>query len=137
MVLPSFRAVSCRPCSHSYATKCRAALSYLVSGGNSPPPYVNPPPFVFPYVIVGYAATVNVTVGEREEKVVADISQFFDKSYEQQEFSQLADAPVDALEGLSEGDAKALKDAFGLDTVRELAENKFVRTALAVVALAR
>lgn len=43
---------------------------------------------------------------EREEKVVADISQFFDKAYEQQEFSQLADAPVDALQGLSESDAK-------------------------------
>ena len=74
---------------------------------------------------------------EREEKVVADISQFFDKAYEQQEFIQLADAPVDALQGLSEGDAKALKDALGIDTVKELAENKFVRIAQAVVALSR
>lgn len=68
---------------------------------------------------------------------MADISQFFDKAYEQQEFSQLADAPVDALQGLSERDAQALKDALGIGTVRELADNKFVRIALAVVALAR
>lgn len=68
---------------------------------------------------------------------MADISQFFDKAYEQQEFSQLADAPVDALQGLSESDAQALKDALGIDTVRELADNKFVHTALDVVTLAR
>jgi hypothetical protein len=30
---------------------------------------------------------------------VADISQFFDKAYEQQEFAELADAPVDAIQG--------------------------------------
>ena len=66
---------------------------------------------------------------------MADISQFFDKAYEQQEFSELAEAPVDAIQGLSENDAKALKDAFGIDTVRELAEHKFVRIAQAVVSL--
>ena len=66
---------------------------------------------------------------------MADISQFFDKNYEQQEFNDLADAPVDAIQGLSENDAKALKDALGIDTVRELADHKFVRIAQAVVAL--
>jgi len=66
---------------------------------------------------------------------MADISQFFDKAYEQQEFSELANAPVDAIQGLSQNDADALKQAFGIDTVRELAENKFVRIAQAVVAL--
>ena len=66
---------------------------------------------------------------------MADISQFFDKAYEQQEFSELADAPVDAIQGLSENDAKALKGALGIDTVRELAEHKFVRIAQAIVSL--
>jgi hypothetical protein len=66
---------------------------------------------------------------------MADISQFFDKAYEQQEFSELAEAPVDAIQGLSENDAKVLKDALGIDTVRELAEHKFVRIAQAVVSL--
>ena len=66
---------------------------------------------------------------------MADISQFFDKKYEQQEFDDLAEAPVDAIQGLSQSDADSLKQALGIDTVRDLAENKFVRIAQAVVAL--
>ena len=67
---------------------------------------------------------------------MADISQFFDKKFEQQEFNDLAEAPVDAIQGLSESDADALKQALGINTVRELAEHhKFVRIAQAVVAL--
>jgi hypothetical protein len=66
---------------------------------------------------------------------VADVSQFFDKKYEQQEFDDLAEAPVDAIQGLSQSDADSLKQALGIDTVRDLAENKFVRIAQAVVAL--
>jgi hypothetical protein len=68
---------------------------------------------------------------------MADISQFLNKGYEQKEFGELAEAPVAAILGLSENDAEALKQAFGIDTVRELAENKFVRIAQAVVALSR
>ena len=66
---------------------------------------------------------------------MADVSQFFDKDYEQKEFSELADAPIGAIQGLSEGDAEKLKEAFNIKTVRDLAENKFVRVAQAVVAL--
>ena len=66
---------------------------------------------------------------------MADISKFFDKGYEQVPFDELADAPVEAIQGLSENDAKALKDALGIETVRELAEHKFVRIAQAVMAL--
>ena len=66
---------------------------------------------------------------------MADVSQFFDKDYEQKEFSELADAPVEAMQGLSEGDAEKLKEAFNIKTVRDLAENKFVRVAQAVVGL--
>lgn len=66
---------------------------------------------------------------------MADISQFFDKSYEQQEFKELANAPVEAIQGLSESDADALKKALGIETVRDLAEHKFVRIAQAVTGL--
>ena len=66
---------------------------------------------------------------------MADISQFFDKSYEQQEFKELANAPVEAIQGLSESDADALKKALGIETVRDLAEHKFVRIAQAVKGL--
>jgi hypothetical protein len=47
----------------------------------------------------------------------------------------LAEAPVDAIQGLSEGDAEKLQEAFNVKSVRDLAENKFVRIAQAVVAL--
>ncbi len=67
---------------------------------------------------------------------MADIAQFFDKDYEQKEFKELAEAPVDAIQGLSEGDAEKLQEAFNVKSVRDLAENKFVRIAQAVVALA-
>jgi hypothetical protein len=55
---------------------------------------------------------------------MADVSRYLDKSYEGKEFSELADAPVDALEGASEGDAQHLREAFNIKTVRDLAESK-------------
>lgn len=67
---------------------------------------------------------------------MADISIHFDKAFEQREFSDLADAPIDALAGVSAADAKALKKALNITTIRSLAENKYVRVAQAVVALA-
>ncbi len=73
----------------------------------------------------------------RKEFNLADITKHFDKQYEQQDFAQLADAPVDAIAGLSKADADALKSALGIKTVRDLAENKFVRIAQAVVGLSK
>ena len=67
---------------------------------------------------------------------MADIAKFFDKAFEQNDFDDLADAPIDAISGLSAGDAEALKRAFNIKTIRDLAENKYVRVAQAVVALA-
>lgn len=68
---------------------------------------------------------------------MADISQFVDKDYEYKDFKELADGPLDALQGLSEGGAKALKKALGIGTVLELAEHKFVRTAQTTTTLTR
>ena len=50
-------------------------------------------------------------------------------------FAALADAPVTAL-GLSSSDAEALEQALDVKTVRDLADNKFVRRAQAIVNLA-
>jgi hypothetical protein len=47
----------------------------------------------------------------------------------------LADAPVTAL-GLSSSDADALEQALDVKTVRDLADNKYVRRAQAIVHLA-
>jgi hypothetical protein len=52
------------------------------------------------------------------------------------EFAELVDAPLVAL-GLSGSDAAALEQALGIRTVRDLADNKYVRRAQAIVNLAR
>ena len=50
-------------------------------------------------------------------------------------FAALADAPVAAL-GLSISDVDALEQALDVMTVRDLADNKYVRRAQAIVHLA-
>jgi len=64
-----------------------------------------------------------------------NINKAVDKKWEGKSLKEIARAPVDALQGVSEGDAKLLKEAFGVDTVKELAELKYVRWAQAIVAL--
>lgn len=68
---------------------------------------------------------------------MADIGKHVVKQYEQMDFDELADAPVEALEGLSAGDAEALQKAFNIKTIRQLAESKFVLRAQAITALAQ
>ncbi len=51
-------------------------------------------------------------------------------------FKDLADAPVSALRGVSEKDAKALQQAFNVTTVRELANLNFIKWAVAITTLA-
>lgn len=59
-----------------------------------------------------------------------------DKAYEGKNLKDLVNAPVSALQGLSDGDAKLLADAFGVKTIGDLAKNKFFRWAQAIAALA-
>jgi hypothetical protein len=66
---------------------------------------------------------------------MADITHLVDKAYEGQSFHELADAPVDALEGVSAGDAELLQKAFNIKTVRDLGSNKFFLRAQAILAL--
>ncbi len=68
---------------------------------------------------------------------MADMGKHLDKAYEGKDFDELADAPVDALEGLSKGDAEALQKAFNIKTIRQLAESKFVLRAQAITNLAQ
>lgn len=67
---------------------------------------------------------------------MGDISTKLDKAYEGKSFADLADAPVAALQGVSDADAQHLKQAFGIDTVRELGTNKYFLWAQAITALA-
>jgi hypothetical protein len=66
----------------------------------------------------------------------ADLDKILDKAYEEKSLSELVDAPVDALSGVSEGDAQLLKEAFNIKTVGDLGRNKYFRAAAALVDLA-
>lgn len=65
-----------------------------------------------------------------------NIDKIIDKNHAGKNFRDLADAPLSALRGLSDKDAKALEQAFNIRTVRELAELSFVKWAVAITTLA-
>ena len=62
--------------------------------------------------------------------------QVLDKAFESEEYEDLAKKPASAISGISEEDAALLKKAFGIDNIKELAENKYVAIAQTTVALA-
>ncbi len=66
---------------------------------------------------------------------MADIGKFLDRTWEQKEFAELADAPIEALQGVSKADADALKATLNIKTVRDLATNKYVLVAQAITGL--
>ena len=65
-----------------------------------------------------------------------NINKFVDKKYEQLTLKEIANSPVDALSGVSEGDAKLLKEAFNVKTVSDFANLKYVKWAQAICTLA-
>jgi hypothetical protein len=67
---------------------------------------------------------------------MGDIAGKVDKSYETKSISELADAPVEALQGVTASDAEHLKAAFNITTVRDLGTNKFFLWAQAIAKLA-
>ena len=62
--------------------------------------------------------------------------QILDKAFESKEYENLAMKPVSAISGISDEDAALLKRAFGIDSIKELAENKYVLIAQTTVAMA-
>ncbi len=65
-----------------------------------------------------------------------NINKALDKAYEGKPLKELVDAPVDAIEGVSKGDAEKLQAAFGIKTIGDLGRNKYFLAAHAIVALA-
>jgi len=65
-----------------------------------------------------------------------NINKALDKSFENKSFKDLAGAPVSALQGISDTDAKYLEDSFNVKTIGDLANLKYVRWAQAIVELA-
>jgi hypothetical protein len=65
-----------------------------------------------------------------------NIDKFVVKKYENLTLKEVAASPVDAIAGISEGDAKLLKEAFNVKTVADLAKLKYVKWAQAICTLA-
>lgn len=64
-----------------------------------------------------------------------DLGKVLDKAWADKSLPEILAAPVSALKGVSERDGELLKEAFGITTVAQLAELKYVRWAQALAAL--
>jgi hypothetical protein len=64
------------------------------------------------------------------------IVKFYDKKYEEMTILELVDAPVDAISGVSKGDAEKLEKAFNIKTVFDLATHKYIKYAQALTRFA-
>lgn len=67
--------------------------------------------------------------------VSVDLAKQLDKAYEELSVSEILDAPVAALSGVSDGDAEKLAAAFGIRTVRDLGTNKYFKLAAALATI--
>ena len=65
-----------------------------------------------------------------------NINKVLDKKYEQMPLKELKNAPVSAIQGISENDAELLKQAFNVKTIYDLAKLKYVKWAQAICVLA-
>ena len=65
-----------------------------------------------------------------------NINKALDKAFETKSLKEILDAPVSALEGVSDADGEALKKAFGIKTIADLANSKHFAWAQAIKTLA-
>jgi hypothetical protein len=65
-----------------------------------------------------------------------DLTKVLDKAWADKPLTDVLGAPVAALKGVSDRDGELLKEAFGVETVADLADLKYVRWAQALAALA-
>jgi hypothetical protein len=68
--------------------------------------------------------------------VEANLNAFLDKEWESKSLAEVLKAPVSALQGVTEGDADLLKQAFNVKTVGDLGSNKYFRAAQLLAQLA-
>jgi uncharacterized protein (TIGR02271 family) len=66
----------------------------------------------------------------------AQTREYVDRRFEDRDVNELPDAPVEALRGLGKRGGEALRKAFGVRTVRDLATNDFVLKAQELLRLA-
>ena len=65
-----------------------------------------------------------------------NINKALDKAYEGKSLKEILDAPVDAIQGVSKGDAEYLDKAFNIKTVSDLGNCKFFVWARSIANLA-
>ncbi|MGQ5579302.1 hypothetical protein [Streptomyces sp. ECR3.8] len=64
-----------------------------------------------------------------------DLDKVLDKAWADKSLQEVLAAPVAALKGVSDRDGELLQEAFGVKTVADLADLKYVRWAQALAAL--
>ena len=69
--------------------------------------------------------------------VSADLSKYLDKAYESSSLTEILNAPVSALAGVTDDDAELLRKAFRIKTVGDLGKNKFFLAAQAMLQLTK
>ncbi|MET8151208.1 hypothetical protein [Actinoplanes sp. NPDC005259] len=69
--------------------------------------------------------------------VSVNLDAVLDEEYRSSNLVDLVDAPVSALSGISEAEAEGLRQAFGIETIGDLADNAFVRAAVAIREMAK
>jgi hypothetical protein len=69
--------------------------------------------------------------------VSADLSKYLDKAYESKSLTEILNAPVSALAGVTDDDAELLRKAFRIKTVGDLGKNKFFLAAQAMLQLTK
>jgi hypothetical protein len=67
--------------------------------------------------------------------VSVDLTKGLDRAYENKSLQEILNAPPSALAGLTAEHDAALRNALGIDTVRELGSNKYFALAGVLVAL--
>jgi phage-related minor tail protein len=83
-----------------------------------------------------FAANEYVCIAQGINSFSKATAEILDKTFNSKEFEEMRKLPVNAIKGISEDDAALLKRAFGIDTIQELAENKYVCVAQTIVMLA-
>jgi hypothetical protein len=65
-----------------------------------------------------------------------NLDSIVDNDFKAKCLRELVEAPISALRGVSASDARALSQAFGVNTIGELAELRFFKWAMAIKTLA-
>jgi hypothetical protein len=69
--------------------------------------------------------------------VSVNLDAVLDPEFQSSSLTDLVNAPVSALSGIDEAEAEGLRQAFGIVTIGDLADNAFVRAAVAIREMAK